>query len=243
MSNALAVTGTNGGTVKAKLLRIDLIPKDNRIQMREKLSRTTVAEFAQAMEESPDIPPVVAFQDETGAHWLADGNHRVAAAERLKFAEIKALVHSGSKEDAILFAAQANQAHGLRRSQKDKRRAIRAVLLVRPNWSAQAIAEHVGVDPKTVISEKEASVVEIPQLNDKSVIGKDGKRYRARKVEVPLVDSDGEFNEQVAVTGFHNAVSKFAESWPPEVSLGPLIATLRNFASRLETREKERARE
>lgn len=62
------------------------------------------------------------------AYWLADGFHRTAAAKSAGLAEIDADVRQGTRRDAILFSVGANAAHGLRRTNADKRRAVETLL-------------------------------------------------------------------------------------------------------------------
>lgn len=80
-----------------------------------------------------DGPPVLF--DEEGRFWLAEGFHRVAAALQAGFAELPCDVRQGSLRDAILHSAGANAAHGLRRTNADKRRAV-LMLLEDEEWAA-----------------------------------------------------------------------------------------------------------
>jgi hypothetical protein len=52
----------------------------------------------------------------------------------LGLAKISADVCEGSRRDAILYAVGANASHGLKRTNRDKRNAVR-VLLKDPEWS------------------------------------------------------------------------------------------------------------
>jgi hypothetical protein len=63
--------------------------------------------------------------------WLADGFRRYRAAG---VAEVLAEVRSGTLRNAVLYSVGANAAHGLRRSNEDKRRAVRT-LLADGEWS------------------------------------------------------------------------------------------------------------
>lgn len=114
------------------------------------LNNRAVREYAEAMTAGFAFPPVVVFVDETGTHWLADGFHRCAAAELVGQTSIAADIRHGSRDDALLFAANANSVHGLRRTNADKRRAVLLVLGNFPTWSDRKIAEACGCDHKTV---------------------------------------------------------------------------------------------
>ena len=85
-------------------------------------------------------------------YWLADGFHRVEAARKIERKTIIAEIRQGTARDAILHAVGSNAAHGLRRTQADKRRAVER-LLKDPEWarwSDRKIAEAAKVDHKTV---------------------------------------------------------------------------------------------
>lgn len=132
------------------------------------VKKSTVAEYAEAMRAGAAFPPVVVFVDQKGAHWLADGFHRCAAAELAGLAEIFADIREGSRKDALLHAASANSSHGLRRTNADKRRAVLLVLGSFPKWSDRKIGEACGVDHKTVAAARLSALTspkrgEIPQ--------------------------------------------------------------------------------
>jgi ParB-like chromosome segregation protein Spo0J len=121
----------------------------------------TVREYADAAKAGATFPPVVVFKDSKGVHWLADGFHRVAAAELAGVAEIAVDVRDGDRKAALLHAASANSDHGLRRTLADKRAAVKRLLEAYPKWSDRKIAEAAKVDHKTVgAARKAAAVVE-----------------------------------------------------------------------------------
>lgn len=119
-------------------------------------------EYSEAMQEGASFPPVVVFHDgET--YWLADGFHRVEAARMAGFDSIQAEIRHGSKRDARLHAVGANQAHGLRRSNADKRRAVMAIL-EDPEWNAwsdREVAARCGVTHPFVAKLRGAEVVTV----------------------------------------------------------------------------------
>ena len=125
---------------------------DQDCQLRAAGSGATIREYADALAEGAIFPPVIVFLDADGRHWLADGFHRYEAHKVAGRAEIAAQVHDGGRREALLFAAGANAAHGLRRTQEDKRRAILA-LLTDPEWkewSDREIARRTATSDKTV---------------------------------------------------------------------------------------------
>jgi hypothetical protein len=105
---------------------------DGDTQPRQSIDETIVAEYAQAMKDGAEFPPVVAFND--GAHhWLADGFHRRHAAVRANQDKIRVDVRTGTRRDAVLYSVAANVTHGLRRTNADKRKAA-LVLLTDEEW-------------------------------------------------------------------------------------------------------------
>lgn len=140
------------------------ITTDHAIQQRETLiDGAVVSDYAEAMKDGNQFPPVIVFYDGT-THWLADGYHRLEATDEAGLKEIKAEVRQGSKREATLYACGANQDHGLRRSRADVRRAIET-MLTDEEWKDlgnRKIAEHVGASHPTVASvrrELEAQLV------------------------------------------------------------------------------------
>jgi hypothetical protein len=68
-------------------------------------------------------------------HRILAGFHRIIAAKSLGLTEIDTDVRAGTRRDAILYAVGANAAHGLKRTNRDKRNAA-MTLLRDPEWSA-----------------------------------------------------------------------------------------------------------
>jgi hypothetical protein len=97
------------------------------------MNATTVQDYADALTNGAEFPPVVVFHDGTD-HWLADGFHRLLAHEKAGLVDILADVRQGTKRDALLFAVGANASHGLPRTNKDKRRAVE-ILLRDKEWT------------------------------------------------------------------------------------------------------------
>jgi len=148
--------------MKAKLIPLSNI-KDPGAQMRIEMRAETVNDYAEAMLNDADFPPVILYHDGTD-YWLGDGYHRVAAARKIERETIKAEVREGTARDAILCGVGANATHGLQRTQADKRQAIER-LLRDPEWaqwSSRKIAEVAKVDHKTVAKVRRDLSGEIP---------------------------------------------------------------------------------
>lgn len=128
-----------------------VIRLDGGTQIRARIDEPTVAEYAEQMAAGSAFPPLVVYHDGDD-YWLADGFHRLAASAAVGLAEIDCEVRSGSRRDALLCAVGANSAHGLRRTNDDKRRAV-GLLLADSEWSQKSdrwIAEACGVSNRFV---------------------------------------------------------------------------------------------
>ena len=115
-------------------------------QARVILSETIIREYAEAMTNGDAFPPIDVYFDDT-VYWLADGFHRVSAATIAGQTTIAAVVHEGGKREALLHAVSANETHGHRRTEADRRHAV-SLLLADPEWQAwnnSEIARHCRV--------------------------------------------------------------------------------------------------
>lgn len=144
-------------------------------QPRDELDGPTVMEYADAMDRGVEFPPVKAMYDGTD-YWLYDGFHRVKAAQNIDRTTIRVDVQQGTKQDAQWESLAANKDHGLRRTQSDKRRAIKRALKMKGAGESNAeIARHVGCDDKTVAKYRRdlEATSEIPKSDKRT--GADGR--------------------------------------------------------------------
>ena len=112
-----------------KQLLVESIRTDGQTQSRVKISDETVVEYAEAMKADVGVPfpPLTVYFDGTD-YWLADGFHRLLAAQRIGRKNIAAEVTQGSRKDAAWASCAANQFHGLRRTNPDKRKCVTMAL-------------------------------------------------------------------------------------------------------------------
>ena len=122
-------------------LKIADIRLDGNTQARVAIHQTTVDEYAEVLTDGGELPPIVVFHD-GAAHWIADGFHRLHAHRSIGAVTVRADVRDGTARDAQMYACGANQAHGLRRTNDDKRKAVAGMLELAPDWSDRAIAKH-----------------------------------------------------------------------------------------------------
>jgi transposase-like protein len=164
---------------QGETLPIASIRLDGGTQPRAALDPGAINDYAQAMSHGTSFPPVTVFYDGE-RYWLADGFHRIKAAEAAGLDSIECDIRQGTLEDAQWCSFSANKSNGLRRTTQDKQRVVKAALL-HPNGSVVSdsqIARHVGVDQTTVTNwrqQLEASK-EIPKMATRTV-NRNGKTY------------------------------------------------------------------
>ena len=118
-------------------------------QSRVSIDIGAVSDYAAAYEAAVELPPLVVFNDGVDM-WLADGFHRWHASRKALMSKINADVREGTREDAQWHAIAANQTHGIRRTNADKRRSVMMGLSIHPEWSDSMISDHIGVSHELV---------------------------------------------------------------------------------------------
>lgn len=159
-------------------IMLDSLVLDPVMQPRIGIDDEVVEEYAQAMRDGDQFPPLQVYEVDDEC-FVVDGWHRVYAADRAGLTDLPARVTVATdKRDAILASAGANTRHGLNRTNDDKRKAIRTVLLDEEarQWSDREIARWCKVHHETVAnvrSEMEASG-EIARSTDRKYV-RDGQ--------------------------------------------------------------------
>lgn len=169
--------------------------RDSRVQPREAINLTAVGEYALAMAKESvyrdaglpvtPFPPVVAFHERNDQghdlYWLADGWHRILAAEEAGRSTFAVEIHQGGIFDAVLYAAGANARHGLNRSNRDKRRAVRMLLdhptVIREEWGNARIGHAASVSDTMVKNMRREREQELGLPPSTERRGQDGKLY------------------------------------------------------------------
>lgn len=157
-----------------KTQRLKLAEITELIQLRTDVDADAVARYALAYKAGADaLPPIVVFASKAGTY-LADGCHRHAAALDAGLKSLPAIVKKGDRRDAVLFAAGANDAHGVGLTNADKRRIVKT-LLTDPEWSAwsdREIARRCHVS-NTLVGEVRATVSGAQTTKRKSADGRE----------------------------------------------------------------------
>ena len=159
-------------------------------QTRAEINWQTVEEYEEEWQNGADFPPLDVFRvDRSGNYVLADGRHRFEAAKRAGKKVILCRIHQGSTRQAFLFGCQANRAHGLRRSNADKRYMVSRFLDDQEwaHWTNLRISDQCGVS-HTFVGNMRKELESISgsmaaQAKDTFRTGTDGKSYPATRHE------------------------------------------------------------
>jgi hypothetical protein len=181
-------------------LQLSKIRLDGNTQPRVELEESLIAEYKEAYLAKAEMPPLEVMFD-GASYWLWDGFHRRWGAERAGLEKLPCNVTNGTREDAQWASYGANVTHGLRRTNADKTKAVKAALKhpKGPGTTDSKLAEHCGVDHKTVLKYRKEleSAWEIPKVTTRE--GKDGKTYdttnigsKPRKPPAEPVEPDDE---------------------------------------------------
>ena len=152
----MVVAGFNVEAGQSQFMPVNSITQNIDTQPRAVIYGDTVDEYAESMLNNAKFPPVDVYFDGT-LYWLADGYHRVRAAEQANINKIRVTVHQGNKRDAMLHSFSANSKHGLRRTNEDKRRAVTKLLVDDEwyKWSDRRLAAIAGVAKNTIANWRE----------------------------------------------------------------------------------------
>jgi len=166
-------------------IEISQIRRDGDTQIRAKMNEAAIDDFAEALKAGDALPPVTLFFDRSD-YWLADGFHRVAAAEMVGLDSVDADVREGGQREALLYAVGANADHGLRRTNEDKRRAVRK-LLGDPEWGrwpASKMARVCRVSDRFVQRLKRESSTNSSEMPTTVVVERNGKTYEMNTANI-----------------------------------------------------------
>ncbi len=132
-------------------LKLDQLRLDGGTQPRATLSFETVDDYSELMANGAKFPAINVCYDGQ-LYWVVDGFHRIKAAWQAGKEWIDADVWQGNLADAQWESYAVNRHHGLRRTNGDKQRAVKAAL-IHPSGgglSDRQIARHCGVTQPTV---------------------------------------------------------------------------------------------
>ncbi|MCC6363178.1 MAG: ParB N-terminal domain-containing protein [Bryobacterales bacterium] len=207
-------------------LALDAIRRDGGTQPRTEIDPSIVNEYADEMKAGATFPPVVVFFD-GNSYWLADGFHRVDAYREAGIIEIECLVRQGTLDDARWYSFSANQTHGLRRTNEDKRRAVMAALThpKSAGLSDEQIAIHVGVHRNTVLAYRKEATCTNCASEATLRSGKDGRVIDTAKI--------GKSTDRTAQPKTTSSVDPKPETAPPSSSPANVVVAPAEHESRV----------
>lgn len=137
---------------RIQTLSLDLLRIDGGTQARLAICQDTVDTYAEVIENEGGEWPfgeIDVFHDGSD-YFVADGFHRTLAAIRKKRASVPCRIHQGTAKDARIFGMTANDTHGLRMSQADKRACVEWLLDNGGKMTQEEIASKAGVSRRFV---------------------------------------------------------------------------------------------
>ena len=178
-----------------KTIFLEDVDLDHSPMVRADLRPEVIEEYAAIYKKDKKKLPLIDVFYESGNKRLliGDGMHRYQAMRSLSFKACQANVHAGMYEDALKFALMANERHGIRRSQADKRRSVEEAIKQWPKVSNVQIANLASVDDHTVKAvrdwlEQQGKVAPEPIRESKDGAKRPasiGERSEPRKSESP----------------------------------------------------------
>lgn len=210
-----------GNLKQGEIVKLADIRIDGGTQSREKMNEDMIAEYAEAHLNGAIFPPLEVFFD--GIHYyLVDGFHRYFMYQRVKVKEVEVKVHKGTLRDAQFYSLGVNDGHGLRRSNADKRKAVRIILddLEWQDLSDNQIAKACRVSNTFVANMRKESASSRPQKKTVSIKGskrtmdtsKIGKTKPTEKPEEKPEEDLEEYDpkdDQIAELSFSNEELRF----------------------------------
>ena len=131
----------------------DKIEATKATQVRTTLHKNVVLAYEEDIKNGAIMPPLTVFAERGSERYiLADGFHRLLAAVNADKHEVDIELHEGGMHEALMYALGANAGHGLRRTNADKRNAVK-LALKNPEISRlkmQEIADICRVTTRTV---------------------------------------------------------------------------------------------
>jgi DNA modification methylase len=200
-------------------LSIELIQMNGGTQPRAAMEQNTVDEYAAEMREGVTFPPVTVYFDGQ-VYWLADGFHRVHAALEIGRRVIEAEVRQGTRREAVLHSVGANAAHGLRRLNADKRRAVETLLrdVEWVAWSDREIARRCEVGAPFVGNlrkELGLSVIGLQIDGQQRTVARGGKTFQMAVEGIQAAAQQRAAGNEHQMTGAgtdgHTAVGQLAD--------------------------------
>jgi hypothetical protein len=132
-------------------MKLTEIKVESSLQGRCRLNQEVVDEYSEALREGIKLPPVKLYRVGS-SYYLVDGWHRYFAHKKVGLLDIEVEIIDGTMRQATLYAIGANDGHGLRLTNDDKRKKVMMLLddVEWSEWSDREIAKAAKVSSMTV---------------------------------------------------------------------------------------------
>jgi len=162
-------------------MKLTEITVDRSLQGRSKLNQEVIDEYSETIREGGKLPAIKVFRIGS-SYYLVDGWHRYFAHKKAGLADIEVDVIDGNMREATLYAIGANDDHGLRRNNEDKRKAVMMLLddVEWSEWNDSEIAKAARVSRMTVSRIKSSLGIK----NDEVKIIRDGKEIKLNTANI-----------------------------------------------------------
>lgn len=155
--------------------------------LRERISDEIILEYAAAFHAKEVFPPPILYKPKDSKLFLiADGWHRLRAAQTCEMKALPCDVREGSYRDALACACGCNAKHGFRRTNEDKRKTVKTALGTWPEESDHSIAKrcivsHVFVGKLRAMQNEPAPAPRRIGLDGKLRLATKGKKQVAKQ--------------------------------------------------------------
>ncbi len=204
-------------------------------RVRDQLIPEVVEDYAERYKkrEQMPLPELAELSDEDDLMVCIDGTHRLHGLKQNGQKAATCNVTKMTTEEALKRALASNRAHGLRRSNDDKRRCVIAALNQWPDKTNVAISQLVGVDDKTVnVVRKE---MEKNGALSKDVVRKDTTGREVKHGEARGKDKDDRLMDY---TGYP-IPSELRGMWEEGEMIKPLVESITACKSAIVKAQKE----
>jgi len=223
-TETVGVRNERGHPVTPTTLRLSEIVLDSDLQSRAEVNMATVGEYTERMQAGDKFPPIDVFAID-GVYHLAGGVHRHLAAQKAGLDSFQVKVHQGTRTDAVKFAIKDNCAHGLPRTNKDKRRTIQLAIVELSDLSDHVIAEICKVSQPFVSALRRELKTEFSCAKR---TGRDGKQRKMPKTRASSAPNEPAVTEKPdePTQGSAESAGEKDKSRTPQMSKAAVVKTV-----------------
>lgn len=175
---------------RTNVVSVDSVIADSRCQSRTGIDLALVQEYADAIKEGAELPPLSTIHADDG-YYLYDGFHRLEAYRQAGTRNVVIEAEPGDVWDAIERSCAVNAIHGKRRTPADVKNAVGKILEVMHHrgvkWSQGEIAERCAVSQSTVsriLSDDSSYASAYDSAAPATTVSRNGKTYEMNTANI-----------------------------------------------------------